>query len=261
MSSAFIRSDTSRRADIRYCCGSTGAGKSSYIKADVAADKRLLVFDPDDEYGDIPGIVSFHDGPALLAALKEHKTKPFKARLVQGGQAAFELCNSLAFAWTNCSYIAEEIADVTRVGKAPQHWGQLLRRGRKRAIKIYMTTQRPSEADKTALTQASIVRTGLLGRHADREALARDMDIPIALMEKLRPLDFIEAHRDAQRRVFVGNAADGTREEITARLRDNAPEAEPKPAQKAPVTAKKPANNSVKAPRRNAAQKAGTLKA
>lgn len=254
MSKAFIRSDTSRTADIRYCCGSTGAGKSSYIKKDIAEDSRILVFDPDDEYGDIAGIVTFYDGQQLVAALKEHKTTAFRARLVQGGQAAFELCNALAFAWTNCTYVAEEIADVTRVGKAPPMWGQALRRGRKRAVKMYLTTQRPSEADKTALTQATIVRTGLLGRHADREALARDMDIPISLMEKLRPLDFIEAHRNAKRQVFVGNAADGTREEITEQLRGGSPEI-------APQTAKTPAKTSVKAPRRNGADKTGQMTA
>ena len=205
------------------------------------------MFDPDDEYGDIPGITTFYDGPQFIAAVQAHKTTPFRARLVQGGQAAFELVNAAAFAWTNCAVIAEEIADVTRVGKAPPMWGQLLRRGRKRAIKIYMTTQRPSEADKTALTQATMVRTGLLGRHADREALARDMDIPISLMEKLRPLDFIEAHRNAQRQVFVGNAADGTREEITAKIRGEtgltAPPLTPKAANEAKARAEKAEKN------------------
>lgn len=254
MSKAFIRSDTSRTAQIFYCTGSTGAGKSTYVKNAISEDKRLLVFDPDDEYGDIKGINTFYDGQQLFAAVQAHKTTPFKARLVQNGQAAFELINMLAFAWTNCTVIAEEIADVTRVGKAPPMWGQLLRRGRKRAIKIYMTTQRPSEADKTALTQATVVRTGQLGRHADREALARDMDIPIALMDKLRPLDFIEAHRNAKRQVFVGNAADRTREDITEKLRGGSPDITPQ-------TEKTPAKNSVKATPRNKADKTGTLTA
>lgn len=247
MSKAFIRSDTSRKADIRYITGSTGSGKSSYIKEAIKNDKRLLAYDPDDEYGDIPGIVTFYDGPQFIAAVQAHKTTPFKARLVQGGQAAFEVVNATAFAWTNCTLIAEEIADVTRVGKAPPMWGQALRRGRKRAIIIYLTTQRPSEADKTALTQATIVRTGQLGRRADREALARDMDIPLELMDKLRPLDFIEVHRNAQRQVFVGNAADGTREEITAQIRGGAPENTPK--------------QPVKGAARNKAQKTGQFTA
>lgn len=216
---AFVRVDTTRRADINYIVGSSGAGKSFYIKSQIENEKRLLIFDPDDEYGDIKGIVTCTTGKQLTDLIKAHQTKPLKVRLVRNGVLAFELCNAVAFGWTNCTYIAEEIADVTRVGKAPPQWGQVLRRGRKRGIKIFITTQRPAEADKTAFTQATMIRTGLLGNFNDQEAMRRNLDLPIDLIRKLAPLDFIECHRNAQRQVFIGNAVSKIREEITEKVR------------------------------------------
>lgn len=216
---AFVRIDTNRKADINYVVGSSGAGKSYYIKAQLAAEKRLLIFDPDDEYGDLAGIITTTNGKQLAELIKSHATKPLRVRLVRNGVQAFELCNALAFGWTNCTYVAEEIADVTRAGKAPPQWGQVLRRGRKRGIKIFITTQRPAEADKTAFTQATMVRTGLLGNFNDQDAMRRNLDLPIELIKKLAPLDFIECHRNANRQVFIGNAAQDIREEITEKVR------------------------------------------
>lgn len=242
---AFVRIDTNRKADINYIVGSTGAGKSYYIKAQIAAEKRLIVFDPDDEYGDIPGIVTVTRGAELTAAIKAAKGgQGLKIRLVRNGVDAFELCNALAFGWTNCTYVAEEIADVTRVGKAPPYWGQTLRRGRKRGIRIFITTQRPAEADKTAFTQASMIRTGLLGNFADQQAMSRSLDLPIDLIRKLGPLDFIECHRNAKRQVFIGNAAQDIREEITEKVRSGGgglalTEQGAKPVQKVRKTTKK----------------------
>lgn len=247
----FARIDTSRKADINYIVGSSGAGKSFYIKQAVADEKRLLVFDPDDEYGDIPGIITTTNGKQLTELIKAHATKPLKVRLVRNGVDAFELCNALAFAWTNCTYVAEEIADVTRVGKAPPAWGQTLRRGRKRGIRIFITTQRPAEADKTAFTQASMVRTGLLGNIADQDAMRRSLDIPLELLRQLGPLDFIECHRNAKRQVFIGNAAAGIREEITEKVRSGGgglalTEQGAKSVQTAPKAPKKPNARALK---------------
>lgn len=221
--SAFVRIDTSRKADINYICGSSGSGKSVFVKTAIENDARVIVFDPDDEYGELPGVVTCHSGAQLCALVKKAKTTPLKVRLVKEGVAAFELCCALAFAWTNCTLVCEEIADTTNAGKAPPHWGRVLRRGsRKRAIRIFAVTQRPAEADKTALTQATVVRTGLLGRDADRKAMAAELDLPLAMIQMLAPLDFIECHRNAKRSVFIGNAASKVREDVTEKVRGGA---------------------------------------
>lgn len=219
---AFVRSDTKRKVDINYVSGSTGAGKSHWIKQQIANDPRLVVFDPDDEYGDVPGIVTVSTPAKAIELMKQNRTTPLKVRVIGFGKAVFEALNAAVFVWTNCTYVAEEIADVTSVAKAPPQWGKLLRRGRKRAIRIFAVTQRPSEADKTALTQASLIRTGLLGREPDRKSLASDLDIHPSYIAKLGPLDFIECHKNAARSVFIGNAEQGTRVDATEKVRGSA---------------------------------------
>lgn len=218
--SAFIRVDVSRKADINYICGSSGSGKSVYVKTAIKEDGRIIIFDPDDEYGELPGVKTFYSGQQLAAEVQKHKTKPLRVRLVKEGVAAFELCCALAFAWTNCTLVCEEIADTTNAGKAPPMWGRVLRRGsRKRAIRIFAVTQRPAEADKTALTQATMIRTGLLGKESDRKAMASELDLPLEMITALRPLDFIEYHKNARRQVFCGNAEARTRVELTEKFR------------------------------------------
>lgn len=217
----FVRIDVSRKADINYICGSSGSGKSVFVKSAIAGDQRVIIFDPDDEYGELAGVQTFYSGQQLTEAVKKNRTGPLRARLVKEGVAAFELCCALAFAWTNCTLVCEEIADTTNAGKAPPQWGRVLRRGsRKRAIRIFAVTQRPAEADKTALTQATVVRTGLLGRDNDRRAMAAELDLPLQMIERLAPLDFIECHRNAARQVFAGNAKEGSRADVTAKVRN-----------------------------------------
>jgi hypothetical protein len=217
---AFIRIDTSRKTDINYICGSSGSGKSRFVKDAILNDARIIIFDPDDEYDELAGVKTCYSGAQLTELVKAHKTTPLRVRLVKEGVDAFELCCALAFAWTNCTLVCEEIADTTSAGKAPKNWGKVVRRGsRKRAIRIFAVTQRPAEADKTVLTQASIVRTGLLGNHNDRKAMALTLDLPLEMIEKLAPLDFVECHKNAKRSVFVGNAAAKTRLEVTQKVR------------------------------------------
>ncbi|WP_416306205.1 helicase HerA domain-containing protein [Neptunicella sp. SCSIO 80796] len=199
------RIDTSRKADIRYVIGSTGAGKSSYVKKEVAGDKRILIFDPDDEYGDIAGMVTVYNATDLLERVKAAKTSDLRIRLVAEGQKAFEFVCDVAFTWTNCTLIAEELADVTKPSFAPPAWGRVVRRGaRKRNIRIFATTQRPANADKVIFTQATMIRTGLLGNDTDRKTVASEMDIPASEIGALDELDFLEYHKRG-RHLYGGN--------------------------------------------------------
>ena len=51
------------------------------------------------------------------------------------------------------------------------------------------------EADKTVLCNAAVIRTGALGRHADREAIAKEINIDVSHIASLKPLDWIEFNR------------------------------------------------------------------
>jgi hypothetical protein len=91
--------------------------------------------------------------------------------------------------------IAEELADVTTPSKAPGNWGILLRRGLKRGITIWAISQRWSEADKTAVGNASDFVCFRQSSADDVRYLARKTRIEEAEINGLVPLQF--AHLDA----------------------------------------------------------------
>lgn len=189
------KSNTALKAEHMYFCGNSGTGKSSRIKEMLKKAPRAIIFDPDDEYSELSGVVRVTSAGALFSALSKHKNSNLKIAFVAEGIKAFEFWANCAFLWRNCVAVAEEIADVTTPSKAPPAWGRLIRRGRKYGVLICAVTQRPAEADKTILSNAATIRTGALGRHADREAIAREMDCKSSEISKLIPLDFIEYKR------------------------------------------------------------------
>lgn len=189
------RADTSLNAEHLYICGNSGTGKSSTIKELITKAGRVIAFDPDDEYGSLPGFKRCERASDLVQLLQDAANRKLKVAFVGEGQAAFEFFAKCAFAWGNCLAIAEEIADVTTPAKAPPAWGKLIRRGRKYGIKICAVTQRPAEADKTILSNAAVIRCMALGRDADRVAIGREIGLPAEAIATLRPLDWFEFHR------------------------------------------------------------------
>lgn len=189
-----MRIDARREAQIHYRCGSSGSGKSWGVKEAIKSAPRLLVFDPDDEYADITGIITVTTIRELMQSIETCPQGPRKVRLVAGGPVVFNLFCKVAFAWCNCVVVAEEIAGVTSTSKAPAGWHTLVSRGRKRGIVIYAVTQRPAEADKTVLGNASTIRAGRLSRAKDRKYLADELDIEQRYINQLENLDFIECN-------------------------------------------------------------------
>jgi len=189
------KANTSLKAEHIYICGNTGTGKSSRIKEKIKTAPRVLVFDPDDEYSESSGFVRIDSARELIKILSEHQNKSLKVAFVAEGIKAFEFWANCAFNWRNCVAVAEEIADVTTPSKAPPAWGRLIRRGRKYGILICAVTQRPAEADKTILCNAAIIRVCALGRNADREAIAKEVNCFVSDISQLKPLDWIEFRR------------------------------------------------------------------
>ena len=188
------RIDTSRRADLRLVCGGTGSGKSSYIKKEIRRLKpsRILIWDPVDEYGELAD-VRITSPLELSALLKRYPHGALKVRFVAEGAKMFEFWAACAFAWCNACLVAEELADVTTAGKAPPHWGHVVRRGRARGLApIFAVTQRPSESDKTTVGNATLTHVGRFNRQQDRKYMADEMDIDVREIAALAPLEFIE---------------------------------------------------------------------
>lgn len=189
--------DTSLSACIELFCGSSGSGKSSKVKEKIEIAfkqgvNRLIVFDPDDEYGTIKGIKTVRSAVDLIEILKKHTKKALKVRFVANGDKAFGVWCNCVFVWGNCIAIAEEIAGVTTPSKAPKHWHTLVSRGRKRGIWIYAVTQRPSESDKTILGNVSRIWCGRMARAKDRKYMADELDVYPSDLVDLMALEYLE---------------------------------------------------------------------
>jgi hypothetical protein len=183
--------NTALKAEHVYICGDTGTGKSSTIKEVIKKAPRVLVYDADKEYAGLAGFVCVTSPAELAYVLSKAPKARKKIAFVDESQEFFEFFCECAFKWSNCVVVAEEIADVTNTGKAKKQWGKLIRRGRKYGIKIIAVTQRPSEADKTILANAAVIRIYALGRHLDREAVGREVSLKADDLLMV-PLEYIE---------------------------------------------------------------------
>jgi hypothetical protein len=111
-------------------------------------------------------------------------------------RAHFEVFCKLAWIWMRCKagrvLVVEELADVTSPAKAPDAWGEIVRKGRHEGGSIYALTQRPAESDKTIAGNADVIHTGRLSFPKDRKSLAEYLDVPEADVTALPSLHWIE---------------------------------------------------------------------
>lgn len=166
-------------AHIEAVLGASGSGKSSYVKGEVRRDKpaRLLVFDPDAEWGEfgrqftsVQDVINAfraagQDGPARVVFVPSPDPKTAVTQ--------FDVICRIAFAAERLTFVVDELKLVTTPSRSPVGWGMLTGRGRKRGIRIYGLSQRPASIDKDFLGNCSFVRTGRLMYDDDAKAVAR----------------------------------------------------------------------------------------
>lgn len=179
--------------------GASRSGKTAWTRQQTAKVRRVLAWDPEAQWCELSGWVKATTRPALLALVQ--KGGPLKVAYVTGGDLREEFDFFSRAAMYAGRYvepidvIAEELADVTTPAKAPGHWGILLRRGLKRGISLWCISQRWSEADKTAVGNASDFVIFRQSSGDDVRYLARKTRIDEAEISRLVPLQYV--HMDA----------------------------------------------------------------
>lgn len=175
--------------------GASRSGKTAWTAKQVAKLARVIAWDPEDQWAQLPGFTRITSKAELVKAVQ----KGGKARLafVSGGdlKTAFDLWAGCAYYWGRyhggCVAVAEELADVTTPGKAPGNWGLLIRRGLKRGISIYPISQRWAEADKTAFGNASEFVCFRNSSTVDIDYIAKRTRINSALLNELKPFEYV----------------------------------------------------------------------
>ena len=188
--------------------GASGQGKGVWLKGVVIdeAPTRVVVWDFRDEYGDtlaklagkrkaVPATSSLE---AVRKAMHKAGAGPLVVRYVPRGAGAkalqreFEVLCELVYAWGGCTFVAEELANVTTPSWAPAAWRKMTTSGRHRLVRIYGVTQSPALVDKSFLGNCTLVHCCALREHAHRVAVARAMDIPDSKIATLVKFEFIE---------------------------------------------------------------------
>lgn len=176
--------------------GASRTGKTAYTAQQVGCEKRIIAYDPEDQWSQLRGWRRITADAELLRAV--NSGDPARLAFVPSGdlQKKFNLWAGCAFYWGRyfggCVAIAEEIADVTSPAKAPGNWGILLRRGLKRNITIYAISQRWSEADKTAFGNASEFVVFRQSSAQDIDYLARRTRLEVEQIAALQNLQYVK---------------------------------------------------------------------
>ncbi len=169
--------------------GMTGSGKGVSINRRLAElqPKRLLVWDPRDEYdGHARKVTTL---AALVADVKKAGAGPFRIRYVPDAKVkteeAFGIVCRVAFAAGKLVFIAEELSDVTRPSWAPPAWKQIITQGRHQDLIVLGCCQRPALVDKNFLGNATLVRVFMLGYVEDSKAMASAVRVKPEAIDEL----------------------------------------------------------------------------
>lgn len=179
--------------------GASRSGKTAWTRKRTAKARRAWAWDPEAQWCELTGWRKVTTRAELLKAAQASGAQ--RIAYVAGGdlKAEFDF-------WAACvmyagryvgplDAIAEELADVTTPSKAPGNWGILLRRGLKRGISLWCISQRWSEADKTAVGNASDFVIFRQSSGDDVRYLARKTRVAETEINDLVPLQYV--HMDA----------------------------------------------------------------
>ncbi len=189
--------------------GASGSGKGLWVKGRLRALKprRLIVWDYMSEYQEFTGEAPDATSRATLedvrkAMVKAGKDGPLKIRYEPRGASqkqAFKefeaLCN-LVYAWGNCTFVVEELANVTMPSWAPWAWGKMSTSGRHKLVHIIGCTQSPAFIDKKFLGNCTLIHCGPLGEDEHRKSAAKSMNIRQTLLDELVKFQWVEKDKE-----------------------------------------------------------------
>lgn len=161
--------------------GRKGTGKSTKLAEILAAEDRVLIFDPMAEHDFIPNEA---DSPAELQDFFKwnRKKAEWAATFVPGEEIDedVEEVSKIVYGRGDLTFAIEEVPLICSPGHLPPALGKLIRTGRHKKIDIYWTAQRAGECSRTltSLTDEFILFSQTEPR--DLDAIAARCGTPVA---------------------------------------------------------------------------------
>lgn len=213
------------KARIWAVMGQSGTGKGLWVKRQLKLLKpdRILILDPQDEYGDF---ASPFTNAADLAKMvvSAGDTGPFRVRYVfpkssnaDHFKRVFDLSCQLAYLARNCVFLPEELSNFTTPTVAPPLWKRMCNSGRHEGVHVIGVSQYPAQIDKAFLSNATLIHVGFLGEESHRKAVAARMDIQQEVIRDLPDLTFLEWERETR---AISRGSITTTGRITQRIVD-----------------------------------------
>ena len=202
-----------RDGEAIFVVGSRGAGKTEWVMQQTHKATRLLVWDSLQQWSKRGLVQPVYSIQQLRDAVVTDLQRPGRFRIGYAGPIRitiprrpplrpvqvpmFDPFCRIAWAWlrkrAGAPLVVEELADVTQPGKAPDAWGEIVRKSRHQAgSKVFALTQRPAESDKTIAGNCDLLPGGRLSNPDDRKSLSKYLDVPGADISALQPLQWIE---------------------------------------------------------------------
>lgn len=174
--------------------GRSRSGKTEITRRETANSPRLSVWDPKGQWAKKDRCERVTTRRELLRLMR-NQAGPLRLAFVSPEPADFDFWAQATFWWSRLSAadcVAEEIANVTSPAKAPVGWHLLLSQGLEFGGDIHALTQRLSESDKTAVGNATLLRTFQLSRAKDRKYVAEEFDVPAEQVAALGHVEYLE---------------------------------------------------------------------
>lgn len=191
------------KARIWAVMGQSQCGKGLWVKKKLKELKpnRIIILDPQDEYGDFASpFTNLRD--LVVMVTKAGPSGAFRVRYVFPKSATpaqfaavFNVTCQLAYLAGDCVFLPEELSNFTTPTHAPPLWKRMCNSGRHEGVHIIGVSQYPAQIDKAFLSNATLVHCGFLGEEAHRKAVARRMDIPQEAIRDLPDLHYLEWDR------------------------------------------------------------------
>jgi hypothetical protein len=194
------------KARIWAVMGQSGTGKGLWVKKKLKELKpdRILILDPQDEYGDFAAPFTKATDLARMV-VEAGDSGPFRVRYVfpksstqDHFRQVFDLSCQLTYLARNCMFLPEELSNFTTPSWAPPLWKRMCNSGRHEGVHVIGVSQYPAQIDKAFLSNATLIHVGFLGEEAHRKAVAARMDINPDVIRDLPDLKYLEWERETR---------------------------------------------------------------